>query len=255
MNLHFKQIGQGPPLIILHGLFGMLDNWMSIAQALQENFSVYLIDLRNHGKSPHSDEFNYSLMAQDVCDFMDSQGILSAFLMGHSMGGKVAMTVAQYNADYVDKLVVVDIAPKKYYMTQDLVLEALKAVDFNMQNTRKQVEEVLRKYLKEEDVLQFLLKNLYWKENDQLSWRFNLSTLSEKLSEVGHSTEERVFNKPTLFVKGAHSNYILPEDELDIKVLFPLAEIISIANSGHWVHAENPLVFTQELRAFLNKAS
>lgn len=253
MILNSKKLGQGKPLIIMHGLFGMLDNWMSVANQLQDQYTLYLLDLRNHGKSPHTEDFNYAVMAEDVRAFMDQEGILSAYVLGHSMGGKVAMTLAQKYPDYVEKLVVVDIAPKYYPTVQDVVLDALLAVNFQIQKSRKEVESVLRQYLQEEDVIQFLMKNMYWKEEGVLAWKFNLPAISKHISNIGQATDAHRFEKPTLFVRGALSNYIKPEDEQDIHTLFTHVQIQTIPDCGHWVHAEKPNEFIQILTRFLRE--
>ncbi len=251
MILHYKVLGKGKPLVILHGLFGMLDNWMSIANQLQDHYTVYLVDLRNHGKSPHADEHDYSVMAQDLLAFLDEHRLFSVYLVGHSMGGKVAMRFAQFHPEYIEKLLVVDITPKAYPFVQDVVLDALQKVDFQVSNTRKAVEQTLRKYLQEEDVIQFLLKNLYWKNEGELAWKFNLKAISTHIQNIGQATIDRVFTGPTLFIRGETSNYIKPTDEAEIEAIFPNATILTIPQCGHWVHAEKPAEFIKALTHFL----
>ncbi len=252
MELNYKKLGNGKPLLILHGLFGMLDNWQSIAIELSSYYTVYIIDLRNHGRSPHHSEHNYQVMMNDIFEFANQQHLLQFYLLGHSMGGKVAMKFAQNYPEFVEKLVVVDIAPKFYPFKQDAVIQALQAVDFTVIKNRKEVEVILRQYLLEEDTIQFLLKNIYWNTSEKLSWRFNLSVLASNLQDIGVEIADRVFYKPTLFIKGSLSNYILPSDVEDIKIIFPNSKITEVENAGHWVHAEKPKEFIILLTRFFS---
>lgn len=252
MQLNFKKIGEGKPILILHGLFGMLDNWQYIANQLSTVYSVYLIDLRNHGRSGHNDSISYESMANDILDFCNQENLLEIGLIGHSMGGKVAMKFAQNYPEYVEKLVVIDISPKYYPIRHDSVLDALQSVDFKRIKTRKDAENQLKKFLHEEDTIQFLLKSLYWKEAEQLSWRFNLPVIAQNIEKIGDETKDRQFLKPTLFIKGELSNYITHEDEEDIRAFFPNSQIYTILNCGHWVHAEKPKECLQLLTPFFS---
>ncbi len=241
MNLNYKQIGEkGPPLIILHGLFGMLDNWQNVANQLSIKNRIYAIDLRNHGRSPHEAAFNYEVMSEDILSFAEQHQLTNFSIIGHSMGGKVAMKFAQNHPEFIDHLIVVDIAPKYYPMHHDVVLDALESVDFSVQKTRKEVEAQMKTFISEEDTLQFLLKNLYWKEKDTLAWRFNLASISKNMANVGEETSDRLCDKPTLFIRGANSNYILPEDAQEIALVFPNSSVHTVQNAGHWVHADQP---------------
>lgn len=255
--LHSKIYGQdkrGTPLLVFHGLFGMLDNWGSFGKEMGEFFPVHLVDLRNHGKSFHSTEMSHDDLAHDISHYMDFHHIEKANLLGHSLGGKAVMQFAIKYPIKVQKLIVVDISPKAYPPHHQGILKALESVDFENLNTRQQVEEVLQQYIPEKSVIQFLAKNLYWTDDKKLAWRFNLKTLSEKYSEfVSNAIKFGVFSGETLFIAGAKSNYILPQDEFQIKQQFPQASVIKIHNAGHWVQAENPKDFNEAVKDFLSE--
>ncbi len=259
MKLFFKKTGDGKPLLILHGLFGLSDNWMTLAKRFAENnFSCFTLDLRNHGRSPHADEFNYKVMAEDVFEFMNVEKISSADLIGHSMGGKVAMFFADSYPGKIEKLVVADIAPRYYSPHHDGVIAALNRVDPGQIQSRKEAEEELRISLHDEATVQFLLKNLYWKEGEsnekKLAWRFNLAAIEKNIENVGEALPENlVYDKPTLFVRGERSGYIRTQDEPAIRKHFPKAQIKTITDAGHWVHAEKPAEFFETVMEFLKK--
>lgn len=256
MILHSKIYGedkQGTPLLVFHGLFGMLDNWGSFGKELGEFFPVHLIDLRNHGKSFHSEEMSHDDLAHDISHYMAHYGIEKAHLLGHSLGGKAVMQFAIKYPIKVDKLIVVDIAPKAYPPHHQGIIKALQSVDFSAISSRNEVEEVLAQYIQEKSVIQFLTKNLYWTEDKKLNWRFNLNTLAEKYNQfVSNAIKFGVFSGETLFIAGANSNYILPQDGFLIKQQFPHSEVIKIENAGHWVQAENPKEFGSAVKQFLN---
>jgi esterase len=242
MKLHFRELGAGKPLIILHGLFGFLDNWQTLAKYFAQHYRVYLVDLRNHGRSPHSADFNYQVMAADLLEFLDEHQLQAPAIMGHSMGGKVAMHFALAHADRLSQLIVVDMAPKSYPPHHQDILAGLKAVDLQAVSTRGEVDEVLARHIPEEGVRQFLAKNLYRQEDNSFAWRMNLPVIEEKIEEVGQETTAGApFTKPALFIRGANSRYIKPEQDLAlIQKLFPAATLETIADAGHWVHAEKP---------------
>lgn len=241
MQLHYKDFGQGQALIIHHGLFGSLDNWMTIARQFAEHFHVYLIDARNHGQSPHSEQWDYPTMAYDLYEFIQQHNIQYPIILGHSMGGKVAMHFASEHSEMLDKLIVVDIAPKDYPPHHQEILKALNAVDFSKVKSRKQAEEVVSQYISDIAIRQFLLKNMYWKNPEELAWRFNLPVIEKNIELIGKNTlGNNVVDVPTLFIAGAKSHYILPSDEGVIKTYFPQAQIVFFPNVGHWVHAEAP---------------
>ena len=250
--LHSTILGSGAPLIILHGYFGMSDNWKTLGVKYAEDFQVHLIDQRNHGRSFHSDEFDYELLVEDLHFYIEYHKLEKVSVLGHSMGGKVAMLFAVSYADYLDKLIVADIAPKYYEPHHETILAGLNAVNFEIQYSRKAVEEMLSLYIKEPGVRQFLLKNVYWKEKGKLAYRFNLQSLTDNNSEVGEALPSFTsFEGATLFLKGENSMYILKEDEGLIEAHFPNSEIVTIANAGHWLHAENPTDFFQASQKFL----
>ncbi len=249
--LHYKQLGKGPAVLIIHGLFGMLDNWMGIAKALSHRYSVYLIDAPHHGKSPHKGDFTYKAMSEMLRALVEQLHLDEFALIGHSMGGKIAMTFAQFYPEYIDKLIIVDIGPKAYPIHHDIILDALNSIDFNEVKSRQEVIERLKTYLSEEDVVQFLAKNLYWKEKGKLAFKFNLPVITKSISNVGAQTMHRMMDKPTLFIKGSRSNYILDQDLEEIKTYFVCAQLRTISQAGHWVHAEQPALFLKELSGFL----
>lgn len=252
MQLNFKKIGEGTPLIILHGLFGSLDNWMTIAKELGKDFEVYILDARNHGQSPHDEVFNYQVMVEDLKEFIEEHRMINPIILGHSMGGKTAMQFAVNYPYLLSKLIVVDIAPKAYPIHHDLIINSLKSLNFNEIKTRKEAEDKLVQYIFDVSTRQFLLKNLYWAAQDQLAFRFNLGAISKNIDEVGAEIEfTSPFYQHTLFIRGDHSNYILDSDFEQIFTIFPNAQIKTIENSGHWVHAEQPFTFLSLIKAFL----
>ena len=255
MILHSKIYGQdkpGIPLLVFHGLFGMLDNWGSFGKEMGAYFPIHLIDLRNHGKSFHSEEMSHNDLAHDITHYMQHYGIEKANLLGHSLGGKAVMQFAVKYPLKVEKLIVVDIAPKAYPPHHQGIIKALESVDFKKVNSRQEVEESLAQYIPEKSVIQFLTKNLYWTEDKTLAWRFNLETLSSKYSEfVSNAIKFGVFSGETLFIAGEKSNYILPQDEFLIKQQFPNFKLVKIKNAGHWVQAENPTDFNKVVKDFL----
>jgi pimeloyl-ACP methyl ester carboxylesterase len=253
MILHSKIYGTGAPLLILHGYFGMGDNWKSLADKFAENFEVHLIDQRNHGRSFHSYDFDYELLVEDLFNYIQHHNLEKVNLLGHSMGGKVAMLFAVTFPDYVHKLIVADISPKYYKPHHQQILAALNAVNFGIQDTRSKVEDTLKIYIKDSGVLLFLLKNVYRKSKDTLAFRFNLESLTVNNSEVGAALPSFTeFYGETLFLSGENSNYIT-ENEVDlIEAHFPKARIVTVKNAGHWLHAENPTQFYSEVVSFLD---
>lgn len=253
MTLNFKKEGNASEsLIIMHGLFGSLDNWMTFAKKISEHFTVYLLDARNHGQSFHHDEFTYECMAKDVNDFMEQQQIKEAVILGHSMGGKTAMQLALNYPHLVKKLIVADIAPKAYPIHHDEIIKGLQSLDFNVIKSRTAADEKLAAAIPNLAVRQFLLKNMYWKEKNQLAWRFNLDAIANKIENVGVEIKAPFpFSKPTLFVRGERSNYVLDEDIIDIKNIFPNMKLETIQGSGHWIHAEKPNEFMEAVESFL----
>lgn len=231
----------GAPIVILHGLFGLADNLLSIAKALSKTNPVYLLDLRNHGRSPHDPVFNYAAMSGDLHEFLQSHDIHGATLVGHSMGGKVAMYYACQHPKRLDRLVVIDIAPRYYPVHHRAILDALLGVDLAMLQNRQQADEQLAKHIRETDVRQFLLKNLYRTDAGGFAWRFNLPVIDGQIENVGEALPDGfAFDKPTLFIRGEMSHYINDADMDLILHHFPAAQLETIPGAGHWVHAEKP---------------
>ncbi|WP_420321640.1 alpha/beta fold hydrolase [Flagellimonas sp.] len=252
--LHSKILGEGKPLIILHGFLGMSDNWKTLGnQYAQHGYQVHLVDQRNHGKSFHSDDFDYEFLSADLLHYMDHHQIDRSSLIGHSMGGKTAMQLAVTEPERVNKLLVADISPKYYPPHHQPIVDALGKLDFDTINSRKEADEMLARYLPEFGIRQFLLKNLYWVEPGKLGFRFNYDVLKDKMDEIGENINSNAkFEGPTLFLRGDRSEYILPNDYPEIKKHFPNAEIDTISNAGHWLHAENPKRFFEKSLHFLN---
>ena len=254
MLLHSSILGQGNPLIIAHGYLGMGDNWKSIANRFSEHFEVHIIDQRNHGRSFHSDDFNYELLVEDLRYYIQHYQLNKVYLLGHSMGGKMAMLFAVTYPEIVDKLIVSDITPRYYPPHHEFILKALNSVDFNEISTRREVETTLKQYIDEPGIIQFLLKNVFWKSKGQLAFRFNLESLIENNNEIGEALPSFTdFDKPTLFLKGAQSGYINSDDLTLIKLHFLKAKLVSISNSGHWIHADNPDDFYSIITQFLSE--
>ncbi len=252
--LYSKIEGTGKPLLILHGFLGMSDNWKTLGtEFANQGFQVHLLDLRNHGRSLHSDSFNYQVMMQDVLDYTAEQNIAQMDLIGHSMGGKLAMFIATTHPEKINKLVVADIAPKYYQPHHQDILKGLNAVDFSIKPSRQEVENTLSEYISDPGTRQFLMKSLYWVTPGQLGFRFNLSVFNQNIDVIGEAlSKNAIFNKPTLFLKGENSKYINPEDAVLIQQHFPNTTIKTIANAGHWLHAENPVDFYNETISFLS---
>ena len=252
MKLNFKTYGEGDPVIILHGLFGMLDNWQTIARSLAENNMVFLVDQRNHGKSPHFDEHNYKLMAEDLAAFMEDNWIHEASLIGHSMGGKTVMQFAADHEDMVEKLVVIDIAPKQSVRGHDEILAALTALELDNVDKRSEAEEMLGQSIKDRGVMQFLLKNLTRKKEGGYRWKMNLPVLAEQYERIlDPIVYDHPFEGPTLFLKGENSRHINSDDEIMIKEMYSDVSIKQIDGAGHWVHADNPNDTKEALKQFL----
>lgn len=243
-------MGEGQPLIVLHGLFGSLDNWQTHGKKLAEYFEVYLVDQRNHGKSDWSDEFNYDVMAEDLKEFIDDHKLEDVILIGHSMGGKTIMRYAQKYSDSIDKMIVVDMGVKSYPIHHDQIIEGLKSIDLNEINSRSGAREQLSKYIDNQAIRQFLLKNLYWVEKGKLGWRINLEVLERELPVITQGLPEVEALVETLFIAGGQSNYIMEEDYDQIRSYFPLADFHVIERAGHWIHAEAPEEFMEEVLGY-----
>ncbi|KIX20903.1 alpha/beta hydrolase [Flavobacterium sp. 316] len=245
--------GEGKPFLIIHGFLGMSDNWKTLGvQFAEQGFQVHLLDMRNHGRSFHSDDFNYQLMAKDVLEYCNFHQLKDVVLLGHSMGGKVAMEFACLYPEYVNKFIVADIGPKYYAPHHQDILAGLSAIDFETKPTRGEVDEILSKYISDFGTRQFLLKNLYWKEQGQLAFRFNLKALIANIVEIGKPLFDAAkFEKEVLFIRGGNSKYILDEDVPLIENQFPSMKLRTIDNAGHWLHAEQPKAFYDYVIEFI----
>ncbi|PKP11602.1 MAG: alpha/beta hydrolase [Bacteroidetes bacterium HGW-Bacteroidetes-4] len=263
-KLSFKKFGAGEPLIILHGLYGSSDNWVSVARELMDFFSVYVLDLRNHGDSPHLPEHNYQVMTDDLVEFMNEQQIYSANILGHSMGGKVAMMFTALNPERVKNLVVVDISPRSYssdsgdsqIADHQTIMNALFSVDLQKLKSRSEADSLLAKQINSKRIRQFLLKNLHRNKDKSFSWKINLDVLYQSLPQVLIGLEDEAsgledFRYATLFIKGGQSDYIRDKDETLIRQMFRNVKIETIPSASHWVHAEEPDVFLALVKNFL----
>jgi pimeloyl-ACP methyl ester carboxylesterase len=251
MKLFFRQQGAGKPLIILHGLLGSSDNWHSLGKLFAETFSVFIVDQRNHGQSPHSNEFNYKVLTEDLEEFINDNKIEKAHIIGHSMGGKTAMNFAVKNAKAVDKLIVVDIVPKKYVVRHDRLIEGMKAIPLKEITSRSEAEVALAGYEPDSTVRQFLLKNLARNNEGNFIWKVNLPAIDQHLQETGDGMIYKgMFGGPTLFINGRKSDYYKDGDDVLIKKIFPQSEI-KLLDTGHWVQAEKPQEFSQMVLQFL----
>ncbi len=252
--LHSIILGEGQPLIILHGFFGMGDNWKTLANKFSKNYQVHIVDQRNHGRSFHSDEFSYELMVEDLLYYINHHRLESVHLLGHSMGGKTVMLFAVEYPEKVDKIIIADIAPRFYPPHHHFIIEALNAVDFKKVKSRNDIDLIFEKYIPEVGIRQFLAKNIYRKSKEEFAYRFNLECLTECFDEVGVGLPPiSQFYGEALFLKGENSGYISEEDEQLIATHFPKSEIKIIKNAGHWLHAENPEDFYNYIVDFLQK--
>lgn len=253
--LHSKILGKGKPLLILHGFLGMSDNWKTLGKQYAESgYQVHLIDQRNHGKSFHSDYFDYQILAIDLKQYIDVHQISKPAFIGHSMGGKTVMQFACSYPESVDRMIIADIAPKYYPPHHNDIIKGLIALNFDRIASRGEADEELSKYIPEMGTRQFLLKNLHWQEKGRLGFRFNLEILQNKMEEIGeniNSTDS--FSGKTLFLRGDRSEYILPNDYDTIKIHFPKAKVETVSKAGHWLHAENPKEFFEKSIEFLNQ--
>ena len=250
MLLHSKIIGDSEKhILILHGFLGSGDNWISIAKKLNfEGFSVHLIDQRNHGRSYHSDNFDYRLMSNDLLKYIKHYKIKNPILIGHSMGGKTAMKFSLEFPKLVHKLFVLDISPKEYPIHHQSIIDSLESLDFNSLYTRKEIDNKLKKSIEQPALRNFLMKNIFRKENKKFDFRFNLKSLSKNIYKIGEKVESaEKFNGEVYFFKGSKSEYIMEKDKDLIYKLFPESKFIKIQNAGHWLHADNPNDFLSEL--------
>jgi pimeloyl-ACP methyl ester carboxylesterase len=266
MKLHFQKFGNGPVLIILHGLYGMSDNWIAFARQLADSYTVYLVDQRNHGRSPHNDEQSYLAMSSDLNEFISSENLDKVIVLGHSMGGKTAMLYTVRFPEKVSSLIVVDIAPVNYssvdsynpqVITHLNIVNAMLSVDFAKMSNRIDINNELEKIIKDDTIRQFIMKNIHRKQDGKFEWKLNVNAIGKALPEMmnypGKYLEVQLQQKiPVLFIRGGLSGYIMPEYFTTIKAIFPTAQIETIPNAGHWVHADQPVKFMQAVKDFLD---
>ena len=253
MTLYSKIEGHGQPLLILHGFLGMSDNWKTLAtHYASDGFQVHALDLRNHGRSFHSEIFNYDAMVQDILDYCHDHQLDTISIIGHSMGGKVAMLFAVQHPNNVNKLIVADIGTKYYPPHHTEILDGLNAIDFSTKPERSDIDGILKNSIPDIGTRQFLMKSLYWQTPGQLAFRFNLAAFNQQIENIGMALPANAsFDKPTLFVRGGNSHYVTDEDVAGIRLHFPNAIFETISNVGHWLHAENPTRFYEITSSFL----
>ncbi len=268
MHLHFRKLGSGPHLVILHGLYGSSDNWLTIAKKLENHFTVWLPDQRNHGQSPHTSTHTYADLVNDLAVFFDQHQIEQAVLIGHSMGGKVAMLFAADYPEKVTSLIIVDIAPKSYIQPDviydhvrqhELILQLISNLDLSTVISRSEIDQYFSQKLSDNSLRLFLLKNIHRDKEGRFTWKINLPVLKESITAIINDVNESWFtsripilNYPVTFIRGLNSDYLTDQDIPVIRMIYPEARIVDIANAGHWLHAEQPEAF---LSAVLDAAS
>ena len=256
MKLFYREFGSGQPVIILHGLFGQSDNWVTVARRIADQFHVFIPDQRNHGQSPHASVHSFPAMADDLSAFIEEHGIVNPIIIGHSMGGKTAMTYALENAGAIKKLVVIDISPRRYpeRKIHTQVISQMMNIDLRTVTTRTEVEKILDSQISDSRVRMFIMKNLYYKLHGQLAWRLNLEAINQSMDLLfdGISSDNRYMG-PALFVRGGKSDYITDSDIPLIENLFPSAIIKTISGASHWVHADAPEELCYLLSSFLER--
>lgn len=252
MKLHFRSFGNGEPIIILHGVFGSSDNWQTVGKELASKYMVYLVDLRNHGNSPHSDEFDYNVMTDDVLELMMNENIDRAHILGHSMGGKTAMTFAARYPEKVNKLIVIDIAPKYYEPAHAKIFRGFRSIKLDQIKTRNEADLQMSHTISDFTVRQFILKNLT-REKEGFTWKLNLDVIEKNSERIGEAlSEEDWFNGHVLFIAGNRSDYIKESDLPGIQRHFPNAVLKFVPRAGHWVHAEQPKTLVRMVFDFLS---
>lgn len=240
VKLYFKSCGQGEPIIILHGLLGSSSNWSTTSELLGRQLQVFTVDLRNHGNSPHATDFSFCSMAEDLKYFMECQYLSQAILMGHSLGGRIAMEFADRYPEMVSKLIVVDVAPKAYApTTHNAMIDAMIALNLNMYDSTKEVAAALAEVVPSLQVRNFLVKNIFCSPNGNLFWKVNLKAIRDNIDSLSCSTSfNSNYMKPVLFIRGELSDYVLEEDKHIVMNIYPQAQIVTVAGAGHWVHVD-----------------
>lgn len=239
IKLFCQTYGQGEPLIILHGLLGSSSNWSTTSELLGKRLHVFAVDLRNHGNSPHATDFDFHSMSEDLKFFMEGQNIRQAIVLGHSLGGRVAMEFADRYPELVCRLIIVDVAPKAYASTHNTMIDAMMALDLSMYKSAKEITATLASAVPSMQVRNFLAKNINRLSNGSLCWKVNLQAIRDNIDSLSCSTNfKNSYLKPVLFIRGEWSDYVLKEDEPTIRNIYPHAQIASIAGAGHWVHID-----------------
>jgi esterase len=266
MELFYRKLGKGPPLIILHGLYGSSDNWLSIGKTLSEQFTVFLVDQRNHGQSPHNDFHDYPSMRDDLLEFMDSHALQKAILIGHSMGGKTAMFLAESHPERIETLIVIDIAPGPYLtekqspqvLSHKEIMEGMLRLDFTLSTSREELDNQLAQSIDSPKIRSFLLKNITRSPGRGFQWRLNVPALYANLENVlggldtgKYSGGEEIAGFPVLFIRGQNSGYITDDDILVIQQIFPMARVTTLTDAGHWLHVEQPALLIKTILYFL----
>ncbi len=252
MELYHQHYGEGKPMIILHGLFGMSDNWVSLARRFAGHYSVHVIDQRNHGRSGWHEVFNYEAMVDDLLEFLEAHQMESVLLLGHSMGGKTAMQFALDHPEKTEKIIIADISADEYNNKHDVIIDAMLSVNLDKFSKRSEVSNELKKTIEDQRIRQFLMKNLHWKDRSKLGWKANLEVIYENLPEIFRALDSSTpYEKPALFLRGSESPYIRQKHIPRIKKLFPSAKIETIEGASHWLHAEKPDAFYQHVMKFL----
>tara|TARA_Y100001968_G_scaffold42142_1_gene32148 strand:- start:13070 stop:13834 length:765 start_codon:yes stop_codon:yes gene_type:complete len=250
MLLHSKIIGDSNKhILILHGFLGSGDNWISVSRKLNDiGFTIHLIDQRNHGRSFHSEKFDYELMCEDLFNYIEYYNVINPILIGHSMGGKTAMRFSLKYPELIQKLIVLDTSPREYPVLHQAIIDSLKEIDLSIYNTRNSVDDKLKESIKQKDLRNFLMKNIYRTNDGKLSFRFNLRSLSKNIGNIGKKIEsDNQFNADVIFIKGENSEYINESDKESINILFPNSKFYIIPNAGHWLHVDNPNDFLSVL--------
>ena len=254
MKLFFRHMGQGNPVVILHGLLGLSDNWVTFGRQLASDFEVIIPDLRNHGQSPHDPVFNFHVLVEDLNELIKDLGLKKINLIGHSLGGKTAMLFALKYPGLLEKLVIVDIAPGKYptNLEHQMLIDAMLKVDFSSVRSRSDADRQLELNVHSLKLRQFILKNIYWKDKDTLGWRLNLPVLKGSLLFIVEEVRsDSQFMKPVLLVRGGLSDYVTDADLSQMQNFFPRTLVKTIANASHWVHADAPGEFYTIVHEFL----
>lgn len=254
INLNYEKYGSGQPIIILHGLFGSCVNWKTVSEMLSSQFSVYTLDLRNHGESPHSEQFNYNVMTEDLKQFILRHNLQKVIVIGHSLGGKTAMTFASTYPQMVDKLIIVDIAPRAYLSSLKGLIESMMSVKLSQYNKLREIVSALEFQIPDLSTRYFLVKNIKRDKKGQLKWKINLQSIHDNYDNLNKAVPIGLsIDRPTLFIRGEDSDYVMEQDMNVIKTFyFPHAHIVTIPKAGHWVHIDAPNEFVSIVQEFVS---